>query len=372
MAKIAHLSSVHPRSDVRIYHKMCVSLASSNHEVVLVVADGLGSGLENSIKFLDVGRRSNRISRIAFATKDVFFVALRLKADLYHIHDPELLPAGLLLKKLGHCVVFDSHEDVPKQVNNKHYLAKPVAKAISLVYSIVEKWICKRLSGVVSATPTIEQKFTTINSNSVNVNNFPILTELLTKNLGGERNQEICYVGVISKERGVFELIDTLNMIDGDVKLNLAGGFIDENTRLQVKQKIDNLKVNYLGYLDRKGVRKILNRSLAGVVALHPTTNYIEALPVKLFEYMAAGIPVVASDFPIIKKIIDDHKCGLLVDPLSPQSIAAALNFLIANPEKSTVMGRNGRQAVEKYYNWNSEYIKLHDFYLKTISSHNN
>ena len=126
-------------------------------------------------------------------------------------------------------------------------------------------------------------------------------------------------------------------------------------------------KIDALGYLDRKAVRDVLARSMAGLVTLHPIVNYIDALPVKMFEYMVAGIPVIASNFPLWREIIEGNKCGLCVDPLNPSEIAKAIDYILTHPEEAQRMGENGLKAVKEQYNWSVEEKKLLALYEQLL-----
>ena len=128
-------------------------------------------------------------------------------------------------------------------------------------------------------------------------------------------------------------------------------------------------KVDFLGYVDREGINRTLNSSVAGLVVLHPTISYIDSLPVKMFEYMCAGIPVIASDFPLWRSIIDNAQCGLCVDPLETQEIADAIDYLVTHPEEARAMGENGRKSVIERYNWSIEEAKLFDFYDQVLGT---
>lgn len=91
--------------------------------------------------------------------------------------------------------------------------------------------------------------------------------------------------------------------------------------------------------------------------------NYLDSLPIKMFEYMSAGIPVVASNFPLWKEIIEKNRCGVCVDPLSPKDIAKAINFIVQNPQIAQKMGENGKRAILEKYNWQIEEQKLFNIY---------
>ena len=366
-ANVAHLTSVHPRYDTRIFHKMCSSLASQGHEVTLIVADGKGNEKKSGLRIVDVGATKGRFDRMRHAPKRIFAKALELKADLYHLHDPELIPIGLKLKRMGYRVIFDSHEDVPRQMLGKPYLNKPALWLISKVFAAYEAWACARLNGVISATPFIRDKFLSINPNTVDINNFPLLHELQNQTSWSDKRAEVCYVGGIGKIRGIQEVCAAMGKVRSSVRLNLAGQFGDPVVERAVRSMPGWQRANELGFLDRAGVREVLSRSMAGLVTFHPLPNHIDAQPNKMFEYMSAGIPVIASDFPLWREIIAGNECGLLVDPLDSSAIAKAIDFLVENPNEARRMGENGRRAVEQKYNWANEEKKLLRFYEQVL-----
>lgn len=368
MLKVAHLTSVHPRYDTRIFLKECTSL-TKNYKTVLVVADGKGNNIKNDVSVYDVGKFKSRRNRIIKAPRAVLKKALEIDADLYHLHDPELIPMGLKLKKLGKKVIFDAHEDLPNQIQSKHYLNTFSKKTLSTAVKIYERFACSRLDGIVAATPHIRDKFLKINHNTIDINNYPRIEEFAISESTLIVTNQVCYIGGLASVRGIKEMVNALELTKNQVTLKIAGNFADKNLEEKVIEMFGWQSVDFLGYIDREGINHALNSSIAGLVVLHPTISYIDSLPVKMFEYMCAGIPVIASDFPLWRSIIDDAQCGLCVDPLEPQEIADAIDYLVTHPDEAIAMGKKGRQAITEKYNWADEEAKLLSFYSKILES---
>lgn len=369
MLTIAHLTSAHPRRDTRIFVKQCRALAQQGHRVTLVVADGLGDERDSGVHISDVGYARGRLARMLVGTRRVLRRARQLDADVYHLHDPELMPAGLALKRLGKTVIFDAHEDLPLQLFSKPYLAPVARRLLSRACAAYERYACRQFDAVVAATPSIRDKFLLINPNTIDVNNYPVPGEFDAEAPWSDKRQEVCYVGGLSALRGIGELVAAAHLLQTPARITLAGRFSDVKLENALSALPGWQRLNRPGHLDRDGVRAVMAHALAGLVTLHPEANYLAALPVKMFEYMAAGIPVIASDFPRWRAIVQAHQCGVCVDPRDPAAIAAAIDYFVRHPQIARRMGRNGRRAVMERFNWPTESDKLVGLYRELHAS---
>ena len=367
--RICHITTVHPRYDTRIFVKECASLAANGFEVYLIVADGKGDEIKNGVNIQDIGKPANRRKRHLYYSRKIRSKAETLKADLYHFHDPELLRAGARLRRKGHAVVYDAHEDVPRQMLTKAYLPGPVWKIIAALFERYENSVARKLSGVITATPFIRDRFLKIQPRVVEVQNFPFLKEFKKEEANPPLSKEdaVCYVGSITKVRGIFPVVEALSYV-GDTTLLLGGNFESEELREAVVKTPGWEYVKELGFLSREAVSETMAKSMAGLVVLYPTINYLDSIPVKMFEYMAAGIPVIASDFPYWKKLLEGVDCALFVDPLDPKAIAEAIAWLKQHPDRVKEMGVIGRKAVEVKFNWGNEERKLVSFYESILN----
>ena len=362
MMLICHLTSAHPRYDIRIFYKQCRSLAREGYDVTLVVADGDRDETRDGIRILEAERSSGgRLSRILRATRTVGRAGVKTGATVFHLHDPELMPIGLKLKRKGFTVIFDAHEDLPRQILSKPYLHPFLRTVIASVMARYERYVCRKFDGVVAATPFIRDKFLKINPNTVDVNNYPKLDELSLPSGSppSPRKKQVCYVGGITEIRGIKDLVTAMEHLNSGARLAIGGCFSDAKFRNRVTAIPGWNRVDDLGWLDRGAVRNLLHSSVAGVVTFRPVPNHIDAQPNKMFEYMSAGIPVIASHFPLWREIVEGNECGICVDPQNPREIAAAIDYLVSHPDEAQRMGANGRRAVEERYNWNVEEKKL-------------
>ena len=374
---VCHITSVHHPLDTRIFYKECTSLARSGFEVNLVVPlDPAEKKPETpaGVRIIGVPKPRLRRQRFTSTAWQVYRAAKSINADLYHFHDPELMFVGLLLLKHGHKVIYDIHEDAPRSMLSpgRDYLPNYSKRAVGWLLERLENFSARRVTACVAATPKIAARFRSIQSGVWTINNFPILDELAepASTAWGDRNSEIAYIGNIALARGLREMVEAMEFLPGELRtrLKLAGSFSPAECRREVVGLRGWSAVDELGFLNRKSVRQVLSQVRAGLVLFHPEPNHVEAQPNKLFEYMSAGIPVIASNFPLWRELIEGEGCGLVVDPLNSREIASAIEYVLTHDDEAEAMGRRGREAVEQRYNWSHEEKKLVTLYNSLLA----
>lgn len=371
MPQLMQLTTVHPRGDIRIAVKECGTLAGEfPGSMELVVADGLGPAERDGMRLFDLGVVGRtRLSRpfLGFMRSVARLRAVR--PDILHFHDPELIPVGFVAKLLGVRVIYDVHEDLPIQILNKHWIPLPLRHLVAACARGAE-WLAGRaFDAIVPATPKIAERFP--RHKTVLVQNFPLSSEFATPVPApyAARPGSFVYVGGVNRLRGTLQMVEAVNRLDGkaDVRLDVAGTFSPPSLQGEVAQLDDLGRVRFHGWLGRAELVELLGNARAGLVVLHPTRSYVDSQPNKLFEYMAAGLPVVASDFPLWRGIVEEAGCGLLVDPLDVGAIADAMSWILEHPAEAEAMGRSGRAAVESRFNWQAEAKHLIGLYRRCL-----
>ncbi|HEY2545975.1 MAG TPA: glycosyltransferase family 4 protein [Candidatus Acidoferrum sp.] len=365
--KVCVLTSAHPAFDVRVFHKECKSLARAGYDVTLVAPHGESLTVDGvTVKAVAPARW--RFERWFKTTAAVYRAAVAVDAEIYHFHDPELIPVGLLLRALGKKVIYDVHEDLPLTVSYKPYIPKWMQRPLSSLLAIMESLTVRQFSGLIAATPEIAARFAG-HPNVCVVQNYPMREEF-PEEFPGEmktvHGDYIVYVGLrITRARGAEEMVRAMELLPGNIpiRLKLAGTIEPPDLQQRLEAMPGWQSTEYLGALGRAGVSKLIQNAMVGLVVLHPEPNYVSSHPVKLFEYMCAGIPVIASDFPGFRAIIEQAKCGILVDPFSAKEVADAIEFLYTHPEEAPAMGARGRLAVSSRYNWQHEEQSLLGMY---------
>lgn len=372
MIKVAHLSSVHPPDDPRIAIKECGALDEAGFDVVLVCPESPNPPVPGrQMHFVPASR--GRLSRMTGAVWRVYRAAVKERAAVYHFHDAELLIIAPLLRLTGAAVFYDVHEDLPQTVGYKHWIPRALRPVIAWVVGAVELFLTRFVTKVVAATPAIARRFPP--HKTIVVQNFSMVDELevASPTPYAERGPIVAFVGAIADIRGAREMVRAIGQVPPalNAHLILAGpiteaGLLDELRRLPGWDRVE-----HHGRQTRPQVAHHLDRARVGLVLFHPSGNYVEAYPVKMFEYLAMGLPIIISNFELWRSLFEPEQCALLVDPLDPVAVADAISWILTHPAEAEQMGARGRIAVRRRFNWQTEARKLLTLYNDCLAGSN-
>ena len=359
--KVCILTTVHSVFDTRIFHKEAKTLLQAGYDVILIVQHNQNEIIDG-VRIIAIQKTKSRFRRILFFSWKTLYLALRQGADVYHFHDPELIIVGIILKLFGKKVIYDVHEDVPKQILDKDWIGSIfVRKFFSFLVNLIEQTGAFLFNRIVAATPEIAKKFP--KTKTIILRNFPIL-ELINNAMPADYKKNkplIIYAGGLSKIRGIKEMIQAMESIGDRAELLLLGKWESE----KYKKECENLKgwkyTKYLGFKKLEEVYGYMKISDIGLSMLYPTKNYSVGLPIKSFEYMACSLSIVMSNFSYWQEIFKGY--ALFANPYDSKDIALKILFLLNNSDHAKRLREKGRQLVEKEYHWEEENKKLLKMY---------
>lgn len=365
MVKICHITSAHNSDDVRIFHKECVSLAKAGYDTYLVA--GGDSREDKGVHVVGVGAPPiSRLKRMFLFSRKVFHESLKIDAEIYQLHDPELLPYGLKLKKLGKKVVFDSHERYVEQISSKSYIPKFLRGVVAAIYEKYESFVIGRLDALIfPCTYNGVHPFYGKCRHVETIDNYPMLEELYDcYDPSSEKfPNSLCYLGSITHARGITSLVAAMEKIDG--RLFLAGNFSPVRYGEELSSLPGWSKVEYLGILNRQQVKEFISTKLVGCSAILNVGQYNreDNLATKAYEYMSLALPVILTRAPYNEYVNQKYHFGICVNPEDSDELASAINYLFSHPQEARQMGLNGRRAVKHEFNWGTQEKKLLELY---------
>lgn len=369
--KICILTTGHPALDNRIFYKQALSLKKSYQDITLIAPDNRKEYIQDGIKIIGVPRAGSLYGRYKLGDL-IVSKAIAVKADIYHFHDYELIYKVKKIKKAlpGCKLVYDVHEHYPDMMSMSRKVPGLLRPLATFLVDKSELFLAKGFDQIITADDAVKERFDKYHSWVDVIYNY---SEFAVKDdLNTPKEYDIIYQGGITLERGVLQTVQAVKILKDKhphIRMVFVGPFNDDLGRKMVDEfiKENNLEENIIfkGKVPHIKVEDYIRKSRIGVVILQPLPKYYKNIPIKQFEYMSCGIPVVGSDLPPIKRFLTSHDSGLIVDPRSPQEIAAAIDKLLSDPELCRKMGANGMRAVREEYNWGRMEAKLLEIYRR-------
>ena len=370
MMRVCHVTSVHRFNDNRIFYKEILSLKEAGYDVCYIAPNAPESF--NGIQIFSNVTSGGRVRR--FFVQSLFHTlrhAIAAKADVYHLHDPELMPAAFLLRCIGKRVIFDVHENAPAAMLSKSYIGPAlVRKIVSSFVDISERFFFLFFNVIVTARPDISERLRSFRPYTLK--NFPVLPsqEELDRQVSNLRlsktKRSIIYVGGMTPIRGIKELVEAFDQLD-EFELWLLGPFGSRDFENSLKQLDGWRNVRHFGIVEPHEIFGYIQKADAGIVTFWPEPNHVRTLATKPFEYMACGLPMIMSDFPYWRDFFGDG--SLYVDPRDPADIACTVRDLLENDELIAEMGERNRRKSRTEYNWESERQELYRLYSNLVAA---
>lgn len=368
--RVVHIASTHRPFDSRIFEKECRSLAEHGYDVTLIVPH-VRDEIVDGIRIRAVRPPGSGRERLTKTLGLIFDAAMKEPADaVFHFHDAELIFHMLRLARRGRRVVYDAHEITRLQVLHMAWIPRLARPIIARIMHLAERRGDRRFAGIVGAVPAILEQFH--NPRRALIRNFPFTDRYRSDDPTpwNERPAHVIYLGGLTEARGLREMMHAVDLLPGfvEARLRLAGSFHPPTLEREIRGWPGFDRTTFLGWLDSDAIVAELDSARIGIVVLKPTEQYLLSYPTKLFQYMAAGIPVIASDFPVWREIVATERCGILVDPTRPDELADAAGYLLNHPDEAHEMGLRGFRAARRKFDWASEEATLLQFYEKLLS----
>ncbi len=372
--RVVHFA-VHPPEDSRIFRRECRTLADAGYDVTLITRYSrlhrAPDGIYDGVRIKQVEPEETRLKEV---TRTVWRVAKevhRHDAEIYHFHDPELLLVGLSLRWKGKTVIYDSHENAAEQVSHVRWIAPALRGIIKPAFRSIESFVARRMNAIVAARDDVAERFAPLNQRVVTVGNYAELSDFPMESDIARDQTKVVNFGGINPGTCTTAVIEALALIPEEVqcKFILGGLTFSEELLESLKQKPGWKSVEFLGKVEHKQVFHHLRSAAVAMILYSPEPNHYYIGSNRLFEAMAAGTPVITSNFPAFKKLVEGLECGLTVDPTQPAEIAKALEYLLTHPQEAAAMGRRGRRAFQELFNWEKERNKLLDLYVELVGA---
>ncbi|NCQ54677.1 glycosyltransferase family 4 protein [Candidatus Peregrinibacteria bacterium] len=365
--KVMIITSVHRWDDTRIFHRQASSLAKY-YDVELHAPADFDSKELNGVRIVGLPKWKKKRDR-AKLWWILFKRVFKSKAGIVHFHDPELIPLGIVIKFFSkRKVIYDVHEHVISDIEGKNWIPGYLRLFIIKVFIFLERICVPKFDAVIYTTPTVGERYLKLSKRAISIENYAKIDTFLRTRLNKNKSfpKTAIFLGRVLDFRGVDRVIKAFQVIVKripDARFMIVGDIVPENYEIELRSLRKELEleehVEFTGFVPHLETVRYLEQADCGVVTFLPTEVNKACLPNKLFEYMASALPVIASDFPLYKEVVESSQCGLCIDPNNIDAIADAIIRIFKNHDIGLEMGLRGREAFMKKYNWEKEEKKL-------------
>lgn len=371
MKKVCLIHKVH-YLDPRSFYKQARSLKKAGYDVSIMSCYER-EGLYDGVRLVRFVPPKTLFERILKTNLKVFIAAAREKADVYHFHDLDFVPWAVFLKLFtGKKVIYDVHEAHPEYMLLKSYIPHYLKKIVSSLVNITEQVGARFFSAIITNDNFVLKNFN--HRLKQVIYNFPILEFFnFSRNVipYDKREYDVVFIGSLPKWhfKPMLETAEILRDRKQHAKWLLLPAH-DAPREWMKSQLSERGLADFFTIADTvpfAAVPEYLYNSRIGIITIPPYEKYLKNIPLKMFEYMGCGLPVIASDLPPSRQFVEGKNCAILVRH-EGVAYAEAIISLLQNYEAAEEMGVRGKKLVFKEYNWNLEEKKLLTIYNKLTS----
>jgi glycosyltransferase involved in cell wall biosynthesis len=372
---LCHFSTAHAQIKSRSFHRQCMPLAETGMNIRYVTPANI-TGQRDGVDFVPL-QRPRRGLRSLFSLPTLVRILLQQNANLYHFQDPELLPLALAMKLIfKKRVVYDAYEDFPSMALNKRSLPRFLRPLAAKAVAAVERLAANYFDGVMTADPLTLRRFAHVGkSRKLVFFNFPHLG-LFPPPQAQSKKFDVVYRGGLSARAGTLVLLEAMRLLADIGKpstLLLIGYFDDAIFECELHERIRDLglsaNVELRGRMKHEEMTQALSEARIGVSPLQDIPKFRLNIPVKIFEYWACGLPVVASDLPPMRPFFRNVDGGVLCRPGDAAELAQSIRWLLDHPQAAARMGQLGRSAIVQRFNNQNEVHRLREFFMRVAMS---
>jgi glycosyltransferase involved in cell wall biosynthesis len=373
--KVCHFSSVHSIHDTRVFHRECVSLG--NKFDVTLIGIGNFSGIKNGIKIIGISPSKNRLFRIFSSGIKAYSEAVKIDASIYHIHDAEMIPFGILLSISGKHVIYDIHENTAGDILNRIWIPLVTRKIFKYLYQLLLKSANNYLFIIpVIAENKFKEKLFLKEGNYCVIQNYADVIQLLPFRISNRFNlpkNEIIYAGMIQDHyydiNPLLGAIEILSNKGIEVKLHVAGflGWGKFQDILDRHPNLDRNLIQYHGKISQEELFSITKVCKIGICLKNQNNDLVFSHERKLFEYIGLGLPSIFCNREIYTNFNELHKIGIACNIQSQNEIAQKIGDLISDENNYHLLEENCLKIANKNINWESEFFKLEKCYTDLI-----
>ena len=344
-------------SDIRLSHKYAWSFVAAGYDVTMVVKKTDREHYQGA-EVRRVSGPFDSILRLILNPPFQIVQAMRLKSDLYVLSNPHTIPLAFALRFAGKRVIYDTSEDFSKRMQLHDYIPRRLRRMFGRIITRLEKSLARRVNLVTVTQPQQRQQ---LDGNTVMIENTPLVDGPVVKeaqkilvSLPEPELFTLVYIGTITEYRGIFTMLNLLGRLNERIpcRLKMIGWFGDENCERLAREHPSWNLVEFHERLTHAETLAHLHRAHIGLAILHDVADHATSSVTKLYEYMWAGVPFVASNFDRWMRSVGDVSAGIFVDPLDTDRQVEVIIRLAEEKTRTTAMGAAGREFIQESFNW--------------------